>query len=505
MYMNEKIFMITLVALVIFIGCNDSQTEEKQIAEKYCSSCHLFPEASLLDKSIWTKSVLPVMRRKLLEGGLIGDSLHNNATRELISSNDWQKIVDYYQENAPDSPTAQVRPPVKNITDRFITKKVFSADSNSSITYVKIDEGNKWIYAANALDSSLNIYSDQLHLLSKKLVHQVIVDMNFTAPLENNGERNGILTNIGIMNPNDLKTGTADSFHIATNCSLSYLRQVLNNMPRPVQTSVVDFNNDGMKDYLVCGFGNNVGALYWMKNKGNNLFEQNIIRALPGAVKAYIDDYNHDGLPDIMVLMAQAQEGIYLFINKGNGSFETKNILQFPPVYGSSYFELDDFNNDGYKDILYTCGDNEDFSIQLKNFHGVYIFLNDGKGKYVQKYFFPIHGCYRAIARDFDNDGDLDIATISFFPDVKNQPQEAFVYLENKANKGNSGFQFEPYTINEVGEGNWLTMDAGDADGDGDVDIVLGSFTHREEVSRQKKAKPSFLFLENKTIVNNSK
>ncbi len=49
-----------------------------------------------------------------------------------------------------------------------------------------------------------------------------------------------------------------------------------------------------------------------------------------------------------------------------------------------------------------------------------------------QKYFFPINGCYKAMARDFDGDGDLDIATISFFADYEHQPEEGFVYLENK-------------------------------------------------------------------------
>jgi hypothetical protein len=72
--------------------------------------------------------------------------------------------------------------------------------------------------------------------------------------------------------------------------------------------------------------------------------------------------------------------------------------------------------------------------------------------------------------RDFDNDGDLDIATISYFPDVKNQPQESLVYLENKG-----GFNFYPTSIKGFNRGNWVTMDAGDVDGDGDEDIVIGS------------------------------
>ena len=47
-----------------------------------------------------------------------------------------------------------------------------------------------------------------------------------------------------------------------------------------------------------------------------------------------------------------------------------------------------------------------------------------------------------------------------------------------------------------------MTLDVGDADGDGDADILLGSFTikisgNENMVDRKEKAVP-FLFLENK-------
>jgi hypothetical protein len=265
-------------------------------------------------------------------------------------------------------------------------------------------------------------------------------------------------------------------------------------MGRPVQILAADLNQDGKTDYVTCEFGYLTGALTWMENKGNR-FERHILRGEPGAIKAYVDDVNHDNLPDLWVLFAQGDEGVFIFQNKGNGKFEMQQVLRFPPSYGSSYFELQDFNKDGHPDILYTCGDNGDYSTVLKPYHGVYIFLNDGNNSFKEKYFYPIDGCYKAIARDFDNDGDLDIATISFFADYQRQPEEGFVFLENEGH-----FRFKPQTIPETQQGRWLTMDAGDLDGDGKTDLVLGNFSLGPTLMASKhnwKKGPLFMVLKN--------
>jgi hypothetical protein len=230
-----------------------------------------------------------------------------------------------------------------------------------------------------------------------------------------------------------------------------------------------------------------------MEHKANGRFERHVLSSLPGAIKAYVKDENGDGLPDIWVLFAHAEEGIFLFTNRGGGRFDQQELIRFPPVYGSSYFELDDFNKDGYPDILYTCGDNGDMSRVLKPYHGVYIFLNDGQNHFSRKYFFPMNGCYKA--RDFDGDGDLDIAAIAYFADYEMHPEEGFVYLENKG-----GFRFEPHTLKEAESGRWLTMDAADLDGDGKTDIVLGNFSVGPTIEKSSvdwKTGPPVLLLKN--------
>jgi hypothetical protein len=500
-------FFIAIVFSIVY--CTDAgQSEEEKVARSYCSSCHLFPEPSMLDKATWTKGVLPKMAEYLgiayLGNTYFVNSMDvnrkpNDTIQPAISYQNWSAIVNYYTTNAPEKMDSQSRLKIEQITTRFVTKEQVVKGRRPSTTYVQIDPGNKRIYTSSEADSVFSVFDADLNLISGKNIHKVLVDAHFTENLKTAGTRSGVATNIGIMYPNDLNTGTLEQFQIDDRSNFNISSTISSKIPRPVQATAADFDNDGKTDYLVCGFGHKNGAFYYLHQIDSNRYEKKMLNPIPGAIKAYIEDYNKDGLQDIVVLFAQAQEGIYLYLNKGGGNFEAKELLRFPSVYGSSFFEMVDVNKDGLKDFVYTCGDNYDFSIVLKNYHGVYIFLNKGNDKYEQAYFFPIHGCYKALMRDFDNDGDLDIAAISYFPDVKNQPQEALVYLENKG-----GLKFAPTAIKGFDRGNWVTMDAGDVDGDGDEDIVVGSLilgrSPRELTSKiAPNEMPSFLLLVNQT------
>ncbi len=496
--LKYRCLLIGLILPAVFIlSCGEGKEENRgeTLAKNYCSSCHLFPQPGLLDTLTWKRSVLPAM------GKLLGIEYYNGqafreSTSPLPSADDWNAIVDYYLRNAPPVIPPQQRKDVREITGIFQAHKASDRGNVPATGFLKIDSFNHLIYSANAFDSSLSIFDESLNFIRSKNMGGVVIDMDFQEAKDQK-DRSGIFTNIGILFPNDLKKGSVSNFRIDENEMIDVSPPFIVGLPRPVQTLQADFNRDGLPDYLVCGFGNKTGALMWMKNLGAGKFQENIIRPLPGAIKAYIDDFNRDGLPDIIALFGQAEEGIYLFENKGDETFTTKPILKFPPVYGSSFFEMIDWNGDGKKDILYTCGDNADLSPVLKNYHGVYIFLNNGKDEYIQKFFFPIYGCYKALARDFDKDGDLDLATIAYFPDEK-KSQESFIYLENTGD-----FNFKPFSIADASAGSWLTMDAGDVDGDGDEDIVIGNFQpplNKRFSSKDAGEKYSFSFilLENK-------
>lgn len=389
---------------------------------------------------------------------------------------EWQEIIDYYTATSPDSLPGQSR--AYPIADGLSLFKVRTPDWRlpmPAMTLVKIDTSvvGRSLLAYDIHAQHLYHISPGLQILDSFPVKGGLVDL---LPWDSGW----MACNIGVLNPNNGKFGKLERASKEADGKLWVdTTSLLTGFQRPVQLAQADLNQDGKPDIVICEFGNLTGALSWLENKGNGAFVRHVIRAVPGAIRVSVGDFNHDGLVDIMALFAQGDEGIFLFTNKGGGRFEQRSLLRFPPSYGSTYFEMDDMNKDGYPDIVYVCGDNADFSRVLKPYHGVYVFLNDGHYNFTQRYFFPINGCYKAIARDFDGDGDLDIATISFFPDTDHQPEEGFVYLENRGN-----FDFKPYSLPAATQGKWLTMDAGDIDGDGRPDLVLGNFSYYAKVTK---------------------
>lgn len=449
----------------------------KQLAQRYCGNCHLFPEPALLDKKTWVTSVLPNMARRLGIKLPAQDTLkplspdEEKAIRELLiypetaalSLSDWTKLVAYYEEAAPAEPLPQKpHAAVTSGLPLFAPTELTLGDKPvPQTTLLAYDPHTAQLYIGDA-QHALYVLNSQRQVVDTWWIDTPPTAIDFP---KNAAPR---LLTIGVFSPSDQRLGRLMTLERSAKPGSIPIN--IQGLPRPVQFAVGDLNTDGKDDVVICGFGNNAGKLFWYD--GFDSTKEHILKAFPGARKVEIADFNHDKKPDIMVLMAQAREEVSIFYNQGNGTFSEKTVLRFPPVFGSSYFELADFNKDGFQDILLTNGDNWDYSSINKNYHGVHLYLNDKKDNFREAWFYPLYGASKAVARDFDKDGDLDIAATTFYTSL-DQPEQSFLYLVNQGQ-----LTFKPFSTPEAANGKWLTMEAADIDQDGDVDIVLGSYFH---------------------------
>ncbi len=90
----------------------------------------------------------------------------------------------------------------------------------------------------------------------------------------------------------------------------------------------------------------------------------------------------------------------------------------------------------------------------------------------LEAYVYPMHGATRLISKDFDQDGDLDIAVSAYFPDFKADELRSFVYLKNTST---DTLSFVSRTLAGPDAGRWLFLDTIVRPGQTAPGIVLGA------------------------------
>jgi hypothetical protein len=242
---------------------------------------------------------------------------------------------------------------------------------------------------------------------------------------------------------------TTDSFGFYVNDgSGNFTLNTLENLDEGERIQSLDYNNDGMIDFLVTSSAFDDPRLY--ENIGSGSFNLTILDdSFVSPTSFYTNDIDNDGLKDV-ISTSNSEGELVLWHNTGSFNF-TKTVID-TNEFLISYAHVDDINGDSHKDILVsTFGFNEG---------EVLLYTNDGNLNFTKSTFLAVTGVERAFATDLNNDTYLDI--IITRPASNGQ---IFYYL----NDGNGNYQQQ--FVNNIPEFKVCT-DFVDINNDGINDIA---------------------------------
>ena len=171
------------------------------------------------------------------------------------------------------------------------------------------------------------------------------------ADLDNDGH-------LDLLTDGTLQLGRGDgSFELGGTPTAFYVEQTT----RPYRA--VDLNGDLQLDVVTLNGTANGPGYCSALNIGNGNFAPQICGSTGGpadhgqAIAA--GDLNADGFADVVVAYEEQAAGLYVYLGKGDGTFQAPKTANLPQI-NATQIELGDFNNDGHADlVVYFPGTNQ--------------------------------------------------------------------------------------------------------------------------------------------------
>jgi enediyne biosynthesis protein E4 len=195
-----------------------------------------------------------------------------------------------------------------------------------------------------------------------------------------------------------------------------------------------------------------------------------------------IADYDHDGWIDILIANDAMPQ--YLFHNKGNGTFEEVGMVagvaldNSGTAFSGMGVDFEDYNNDGWPDIIITDLANQRYALFLNTAEGVFDYTTNSTGL---GNITLLHSGWGARFLDYDNDGWKDLLFAqSHVMDTIEATQPQLRYREPPLlarNEHGTRFVDVSQSSGDIFRQRWAArgLAIGDINNDGKIDVVVSS------------------------------
>ena len=488
-------FLIAAVAL--FSGCGVEQppaapADGQTLAVVTCTRCHSLPAPSFLSREEWPY-LLAWMGNYLghapdiqIHPALVDKTLVPK--QPLVTREEFDAIRRYYVEQSALQYQLPPLPPKPAVSPVF--EPVPFPLPASEISMVAIDSANQTLLIGTSRMPGL--------LVLQRGITTPIAMPSEPVTFERLGDtvRLALIGHLG----HDARQGQIVDFGLRDGTR----RVIVDAHPRIAAHRTADVDGDGHDDLLVVGFGDyptgRVG-LWW---GGVEQMKEQVLSIEAGAVWGDVADLDGDGDLDLVLAIANARPRLLAFVNEGNRRFVPRAIVDRPVGWGYNRCLLADWDGDGKMDLVETTGNNLELRGRpIKAHHGVRVLRNEGGWRFVEVLFEQLAGAIDVVAGDFDKNGRTDLAVTAFYPDWRPAFPTTLLLLTQQPDG-----TVQRTGLDDQHWNRWMRIAVGDADGDGDLDLLLGAAEvplaippeHAARYQRLVGKQASALLLRNRTI-----